>query len=662
MDFRKNMRELIDELNIAAAAYYNAGETIMSDKEYDAKFDVLKELEERTGIIFPDSPTQRVGSEVTKEKKKVKHEFPALSLGKTKSRDDLEKWLGGRKGILSWKMDGQTVQLTYENGKLVLAATRGNGEIGEDITCLAPYIAGIPVSIPLKGKFVVRGESVMSYEEFKRINEQIEDEAERYKNPRNLAVGTLNKHDVQVLQERQLNFFAFQAVYPASAMPGRFGARLDYLEELGFHTVPHWEVYSGNNPEGWPALDEIITNAEAEVVGFPFPTDGLVLAYDDAVYGESLGTTGHHPRHSIAFKWADETAETTLLDVEWSPSKTGLLNPVTIFEPVELEGTTVSRASIHNVSIFRKLMLGKGDLITVYKANMIIPQVETNLTGSNSLDVPAKCPVCGQGTRINVNKSYNGEDIETLYCYNPDCPCKMLGKLEHFVSRDAMDIDGVSGKTIEALNAHGWLNNFSDFYRLKDYEDEMKKVEGMGETSVSNILASVERSRRTTLSRFLYALSIPQVGKDTARLIADFCDNDKDRFVDEILPVPEILSNITGIGPVVVSSLAAWYANLKNQRQFFTLLEWLYFEKPERQGNRLAGLTFVVTGSVSHFANRDALHAFIHENGGKTAGSVSRNTSYLINNDTMSTSGKNKKARDLGIPVINEEQFLSLVQ
>lgn len=649
------MVELVNELNNAGDAYYNSGSTVMSDKEYDEKFDELTALEQKTGIILPDSPTNRPGSEAKGKRKNVILSYPAKSLGKTQDKSELADWLGGRNGVLSWKMDGQTIQLKYVNGTLAKAATRGNGIVGKDVTDAVAFIEGIPLHVNVSGEFVVRGESVMSLNEFERINALIPDIDAKYKNARNLAVGTLNTPETDIFKERKLNFKAFHLVHSDAPIPDSFKKRLDFLKELGFAVVDNVLVQDEKE------LLREISEYEKKLPDYEFPTDGLVLAYDDAVYGESLGSVTHHPKHSLAFKWKDTPVETKLLDVEWSPSKTGLLNPVAIFEPVEIEGTTVRRASIHNVNIFRNLMLGKNDRIMVYKANMIIPQVLENLTKSDTMEIPSFCPVCGEPTDIFENISTDGRKIETLYCSNPDCRCKLEGKMEHFVSRDGLDMDGISGKTIQLLYDQGWLTRFGDFFRLKENAEEMKKLPGMGKTAVENLLTTVEKSRTVDAAHLLDALSIPFVGGDASRKISEQYDGDMEKIIEEAFREPERLEEIPGIGPTVSQSIKTWCNNADHMEELYDLLGFLTIQKPAAKGNKLSGKTFVVTGNVHLFPNRDALHGFIQENGGKTAGSVSKNTSYLINNDTMSSSGKNKKAKELGIPVINEEEFMKMM-
>lgn len=649
---KKLIRTLIDELNVASDAYYKSGHEIMSNQEFDKKYEQLLQLEKETGIIFPDSPTQNVGSDITGKRKEITHEYPAKSLDKTKDISVLKKWLGNKIGVLSYKMDGQTLVLTYQDGNLKQAVTRGNGLVGEDVTEIASFIHGIPMKIDFKGKLVLRGESVMSYEEFERINDTIENPDEKYKNPRNLAVGTLNTLDKDRIGERKLCFKAFHLVYAEGRESISFARDLAWLDELGFETV-YFTVLTSIS------LEEVMKLYEEDVETYEFPVDGLVLAHDDVKYGKTLGETGHHAKHSMAFKWADASVETKMVDIEWSPSKTGLLNPVAIFEPVEIEGTTVSRASVHNVSIFNHLKLGKGDSILVFKANMIIPQIEKNLTMSGTFEIPDKCPVCGADTKIHISTA-SGEEVHTLYCTNFDCKSKLLGKLEHFVSRDGMDMEGISEKTISLLYENGLLNCFSDFFKLYEHADVIKGFDKMGEVAVNNMLTTIEKSKHVELSKFIDALSIPMVGSDVSKRISEYCDGYSESFTD-ILNNPFQLLDISGIGNVVVSNIKEWYSHPDHKEEYERLLSILTFKRKEKTGTSLNDLTFVITGSVNHFPNRDAMKDFIISHGGKVAGSVSSKTNYLINNDVTSTSGKNKKAKELNIPIISEDDFLTMI-
>lgn len=643
----KRMEELNELLAKAADAYYNTGVEIMSDKQYDDLYDELEALEKKTGVILSGSRTQTVGYEVSSALQKIRHTSKMLSLDKTKSVDELESWLGEHKGFLSWKLDGLTLVLTYEGGELVQAVTRGNGEIGEDITANARHIKGIPARIPFSGRMVVRGESLMKYKDFEKVNAEIEDGA-KYKNPRNLCVGTVRNLDSRVTAERNINFFAFNLVSAEGYDENSFSRRLDWLEELGFQRVYGVLVDSDSVRGAVADFEKSITENE-------FPSDGLVLMYDDVAYGLSLGETSHAPRNGIAFKWRDETADTTLREVEWSASRTGLLNPVAIFEPVELEGTTVSRASVHNLSIVKQLRLGIGDTLTIFKANMIIPQVLENKTASGSLEIPAVCPVCGAGTEVRTSD----DDVETLVCPNKDCAAKHIGKFEHFVQRDAMNIVGMSTATIETLVSEGFVREFRDFYHLDDHKFKIVTLEGFGEKSYQKLKDAVEASRKTELSRVLYALGIPNIGRQASRLI---CGKYTTAEEIEKLSTAE-LTAIDGIGEVLANDYVSFFRDERNLAEFHGLLEELEIAEAEAVNGEsaIAGKTFVITGSVHIWKNRNELKAFIEQNGGKAAGSVSSKTDYLINNDSLSNSTKNKTAKELGVPIITEEEFQALI-
>lgn len=643
----KRMEELNELLAKAADAYYNTGVEIMSDKQYDDLYDELEALEKKTGVILSGSRTQTVGYEVSSALQKIRHTSKMLSLDKTKSVDELESWLGEHKGFLSWKLDGLTLVLTYEGGELVQAVTRGNGEIGEDITANARHIKGIPARIPFSGRMVVRGESLMKYKDFEKVNAEIEDGA-KYKNPRNLCVGTVRNLDSRVTAERNINFFAFNLVSAEGYDENSFSRRLDWLEELGFQRVYGVLVDSDSVRGAVADFEKSITENE-------FPSDGLVLMYDDVAYGLSLGETSHAPRNGIAFKWRDETADTTLREVEWSASRTGLLNPVAIFDPVELEGTTVSRASVHNLSIVKQLRLGIGDTLTIFKANMIIPQVLENKTGSGSLEIPAVCPVCGAGTEVRTSD----DDVETLVCQNKDCAAKHIGKFEHFVQRDAMNIVGMSTATIETLVSEGFVREFRDFYHLDDHKFKIVTLEGFGEKSYQKLKDAVEASRKTELSRVLYALGIPNIGRQASRLI---CGKYTTAEEIEKLSTAE-LTAIDGIGEVLANDYVSFFRDERNLAEFHGLLEELEIAEAEAVNGEsaIAGKTFVITGSVHIWKNRNELKAFIEQNGGKAAGSVSSKTDYLINNDSLSNSTKNKTAKELGVPIITEEEFQALI-
>ncbi len=642
------MKELNELLAKAADAYYNTGVEIMSDKQYDDLYDELAALEKKTGVVLSGSRTQSVGYEVSSALKKIRHPSKMLSLDKTKSVDELKSWLGSHKGFLSWKLDGLTLVLTYDNGELVQAVTRGNGEIGEDITANARHIKGIPARIPFSGHMVVRGESLMKYKDFEKVNAEIDDAA-KYKNPRNLCVGTVRNLDSRVTAERNINFFAFNLVSAEGYEENSFSQRLSYLEELGFQRV-YGILVDSESVEGAVAdFEKAITENE-------FPSDGLVLMYDDVAYGASLGETSHAPRNGIAFKWRDETADTVLREVEWSASRTGLLNPVAIFDPVELEGTTVSRASVHNLSIVKQLRLGIGDTLTIFKANMIIPQVLKNETASGSLDIPTVCPVCGAATEVRTSD----DDVETLVCPNKDCAAKHIGKFEHFVQRDAMNIVGMSTATIETLVSEGFVREFRDFYHLDDHKAKIVTLEGFGEKSYQKLKDAVEASRKTELSRVLYSLGIPNIGRQASRLI---CGTYTTAEEIEKLSTAE-LTAIDGIGEVLANDYVSFFRDSTKLAEFHNLLAELEITEAEAVNGEsaIAGKTFVITGSVHIWKNRNELKAFIEQNGGKAAGSVSSKTDYLINNDSTSNSSKNKTAKELGVPIITEEEFQALVQ
>ncbi len=637
------MKELNELLAKAADAYYNTGVEIMSDKQYDQLYDELEALEKKTGVILSGSRTQQVGYEVSSGLQKIRHTTKMLSLDKTKSVEELKSWLGEHKGFLSWKLDGLTLVLTYSGGELEQAVTRGNGEIGEDITQNARHIKGIPARIPFTGRLVVRGESLMKYKDFERVNAEIDD-GSKYKNPRNLCVGTVRNLDSRVTAERNINFFAFNLVSAEGYDENSFSRRLDWLEEQGFQRVYGVEVTADT-------VESSVADFERAIVENEFPSDGLVLMYDDVAYGLSLGETSHAPRNGIAFKWRDETADTTLREVEWSASRTGLLNPVAIFDSVELEGTTVSRASVHNLSIVKQLRLGIGDTLTIFKANMIIPQVLENKTASGNLEIPKVCPVCGEHTEVRISD----DDVETLVCPNKGCAAKNIGKFEHFVQRDAMNIVGMSTATIETLVSEGFITQFCDFYHLDDHKFKIVVLEGFGEKSYQKLADAVEASRNTELSRVLYSLGIPNIGRQASRLI---CAQYPTAEELEKLTVSE-LTAIDGIGEVLANDYVKFFADEKNLNEYHALLEELHIEEAAAVNSEsaIAGKTFVITGSVHIWKNRNELKAFIEQNGGKAAGSVSSKTDYLINNDNTSNSTKNKTAKELGVPIITEEEF-----
>ncbi len=640
----EQMQNLIVLLNQASKAYYQESREIMSNFEYDRLYDQLVELEKETGVTLSKSPTMEVGYEVLSDLPKEAHPSRMLSLDKTKDRDQLVSWLGSQQGVLSWKLDGLTIVLTYEDGKLVKAVTRGNGEIGEVVTSNARMFTNLPVAIDFKGRLVLRGEAVISYPDFEKINETIADDGAKYKNPRNLCSGSVRQLSNKVTAERHVRFYGFSLVSAEGDDAPEFRLRSEqmaWLTSQGFNVVQHKIVDAGS-------LKDAIEWFAEEVEDFIIPSDGLVLLLDDIAYGQSLGQTAKFPRDAIAFKWQDEVKETTLQEIEWSASRTGLINPVAIFEPVELEGTTVSRASVHNLSVMKELGLGIGDRIMVYKANMIIPQISENLTRSGKIDIPCSCPVCGSGTEI-----HNENGVETLFCPNPDCLAKQIKRLTLFVSRDAMDIDGLSEMTLEKLVAEGMVHELADLYHLERYKEEIVAMEGFGEKSFTNLTKAVEKSRSATVNKFLYSLGIPNIGTANAKIIAAHCKNQWSAI--ESLTKEELLT-IDGIGEIMADAYVSWFDDAKNKQTVDALLAEVKLDETfEEAGTAFEGLTFVITGSLNHYANRDALKAAIEAAGGKVAGSVSAKTSYLINNDVTSTSGKNKKAKELGIPIIEEE-------
>lgn len=643
----QRMKELVEKLDQAAKAYYQEDREIMSNQEYDSLYDQLEQLEKETGTVLTNSPTVRVGYEAVNELPKEEHPSPMLSLDKTKDREVLRGFIGNHKCLLSWKLDGLTIVLTYENGELVKAVTRGNGIVGEVITNNARVFKNIPLRIPYKGQLVLRGEAIITYSEFERINETIGDADAKYKNPRNLCSGSVRQLNNEITAKRNVRFYAFALV---SAQDVDFSNSREqqfiWLKKQGFEVVEYKVVTS-------ESLDEAMDYFSKAIVNNDFPSDGLVVTYDDIAYGESLGSTAKFPRNSFAFKWADEMRETRLVDMEWSPSRTGLINPVAIFEPVELEGTTVSRASVHNISIVKELQLGIGDTIKVYKANMIIPQIAENLTRSGNLVIPDKCPVCGREARIRKEN-----DVETLYCMNPDCVAKKIKSFSLFTSRDAMNIDGLSEATLEKFIAMGFIHNFGDIFEIGRYKDQIVEMEGFGQKSFDNLMVSLEKAKKTTLAKVIYSLGITGIGLANAKVICKYFDDDieKIRHADE-----EEISAIEGIGPVIAGSMADYFKSAENNQKLDHLLSHLHLVHEETSAEQVfAGKTFVITGSVEHFSNRSEAKEFIEARGGKVTGSVTKKTDYLINNDKTSASSKNKKAQELGIPILSEEDFLEL--
>lgn len=645
----QRMKELVSILRQAGKAYYQESREIMSNFEYDKLYDELSSLEQETGIIMSGSPTQKVGYEVLSELPKETHDSPMLSLDKTKSVEDLQAWLGTQKGLMSWKMDGLTIVLTYEGGSLQKAVTRGNGEIGEVITANAKVFSNIPLSISYEGQLVLRGEAVITYSDFRRINEEIEDVDAKYKNPRNLCSGSVRQLNSQITAERNVHFEAFALVRADGVdFDNSRRRQFEWLREQGFEVVAFTEVTAESLPE---AVKEFADAVE----GNDIPSDGLVLTYDDIAYGESLGRTAKFPRNSIAFKWQDEIRETRLDYIEWSASRTGLINPVAVFDPVELEGTTVSRASVHNLSIMEGLELGVGDTITVYKANMIIPQIADNLTRSGVKDIPGECPVCGGETQI---KQIN--DVKSLYCINPDCQAKKIKSFTLFVSRDALNIDGLSEATLEKFIGAGFIHEYADIFHLDQYRDTIVEMDGFGQKSYDNLMASIQTASNTTLPRLVYGLGIAGIGLANAKML---CREFKFDFEKMRHAQAEELVAVDGIGGVLAQAWMDYFSSEKNNQSVDHLLKELTIELEQAETGEAVfeGMTFVITGSVEHFANRKELQEVIESKGGKATGSVTAKTTYLINNDAASNSSKNKKAKELGVPIISEEEFLRML-
>lgn len=651
---KDRMKELVAVLNEASKAYYQKDTEIMSNLEYDRLYDELVSLEKETGIVLANSPTVHVGYEVLSELEKQEHPAPMLSLDKTKEVSALISWLGNHEGVLSWKLDGLTVVLTYEGGELKNAVTRGNGEIGEVITNNAKTFVNVPKQIPYLGRLVLRGEAVIRYSDFNKMNEEIPEAEGKYKNPRNLCSGSVRQLNNEITAKRHVHFYAFALVEDVlneqqmketgydNTMTGRFS----WLAKQGFDVVEYFVVTKDT-------LEDQVMDFAARIPDNDIPSDGLVLSYNDIVYGKSLGTTAKFPRDSIAFKWADEQAQTRLLEVEWSPSRTGLINPVAVFEPVELEGTTVTRASLHNVSILRALGLGIGDEITVYKANMIIPQVADNLTRSNDLEIPAVCPACGEPTTL---QDVNG--VQSLYCMNPLCSAKQIKGFSHFVSRNAMNIDGLSDATLEKFISMGFLKDLSDIFHLNRHEEAIVEMDGFGQKSYDNLMKSIENARKVAMAKFIYSLGISGIGLANAKVIVSYFEKDFERIIHA---TEEELVAIDGIGEVLAKAFCDFFANPQRMQIVNELLAEITFEKEENDSEQtLEGKTFVITGSVERFANRNELKDYIEKLGGKVTGSVSKNTDYLINNDVTSNSSKNKKARELSIPILSEEEFVRI--
>ena len=653
MDKSARMKELVDILNEASKAYYAKDEEIMSNFEYDGLYDELVKLEEETVVTLAGSPTVSVGYAAVDELPKEAHEKPMLSLAKTKSREELRDWLNGKEALLSWKLDGLTIVLTYENGMLLKAVTRGNGEVGEVITPNARVFVNVPLKIPFKGQLVLRGEAVITYSDFEKINSQMAEDEEKYKNPRNLCSGSVRQLNNEITAKRNVRFYAFSLVKATengkeSDWENDREKQFLFLKEQGFEIVEYLRVNEENILDG-------IGSYEKKITTFDVPSDGLVLTLCDLEYAKSLGRTAKFPRDSIAFKWQDETKETVLKEIEWSPSRTGLINPVAIFEPVELEGTTVSRASLHNVSIMKNMQIGIGDHVMVYKANMIIPQIAENLTKSGKLDIPQNCPACGGSTKIQKLN-----DVESLYCINPDCPAKKVKAFSLFVSRDAMNIEGLSEATLEKFIARGFIHKLGDIFRLDSYKEKIVSMEGFGQKSYDNLMQSIEKAQDTTLVRILYGIGIAGIGLANAKVLCKHFDYDLEKIMSAS---KEDFSAIEGMGEVLATAIVDWFSKEENRVVLKDLMENLQTTAPSVivGEQTLVDKIFVITGDVHHFANRSELKEFIESRGGKVTGSVTGKTTYLINNDVTSTSGKNKKAKELSVPIISEEEFLAMV-
>lgn len=641
------MKELVEKLREASRAYYAQNKEIISNYEYDRLYDELADLERQTGMVLTGSPTINVGYEAVDELPKEAHESPMLSLDKTKEREELKDWLGDKEGLLSWKLDGLTIVLTYQNGELLKAVTRGNGEVGEVITNNAKVFKNIPLRIQYRGELILRGEAVITYQDFEEINSHIDAADAKYKNPRNLCSGSVRQLNNQITAERNVRFYAFALVKADGVdFENSREKQFEFLQEQGFDVVQYMRVDAEN-------IIDAVADYEVRIQTYEVPSDGLVLTYDDIAYGRSLGRTAKFPRDSIAFKWADEIRETTLKEIEWSASRTGLINPVAIFEPVELEGTTVSRASVHNVSILKSLKLGIGDRITVYKANMIIPQIAENLTGSDNLEIPDTCPVCGGKTELRAVN-----EVQSLYCTNPDCEAKKIKSFTLFVSRDAMNIDGLSEATLEKFIGKGFLHQYQDMFHLDRYREEIVAMDGFGEKSYKKLMDGIERARDVELPKLIYSLGIANIGLANAKVICKYYKYDINAMRHASV---EELGEIDGIGEVIARAFVDYFSDEKNNTIFDNLLKEVRIVKEEidEAGQTLEGQTFVVTGSLDHFSSRNELKDLIEKKGGKVAGSVSAKTVCLINNDAASNSSKNKKAKELNVPILTEEQFMT---
>ena len=645
MDKKARIKELIEILNQANKAYYQDAKEIMSNFDYDRLYDELQQLEQETGVVMANSPTIHVGYEIVSQLPKEQHESPMLSLDKTKEVNTLAEFAGDRNCLLSWKLDGLTVVLTYEKGSLAKAVTRGNGQVGEVITNNARTFQNLPLNIPYQGRLTLRGEAIIKYSDFHKINKEIGEAEAKYKNPRNLCSGSVRQLNSEVTAARNVNFIAFALIHADDVdFDNSMENQYRWLEEQGFEVVERKIVTESD-------MEEVVSYFAEKVKTYDYPSDGLVLMYDDIAYGLSLGSTAKFPRNGIAFKWKDEEAETVLDYIEWSPSRTGLINPVAVFRPVELEGTTVTRASVHNISIMEELKLGVGDTIKVYKANMIIPQISENLTKSGFTDIPDSCPACGKSTEVR-----NENGVKTLYCPNQQCPAKHVKLYTLFVSRNAMNIDGLSEETLEKFIDAGYIHEFADIFKLDRYEEEIVNTPGFGRKSYDNLMDSVNRARQVELHALIYSLGIPNIGTANAKLICKHFQNDFDKIRNA---AREELVEIKHIGDKMAEKFADYFADEENNAKVDRLLEQITIMQPEENNSQnMEGLTFVVTGSVEKFPNRNAVKDYIEKRGGKVTGSVTSKTNYLINNDVLSNSSKNRKAKELGIEIISEEQFL----
>lgn len=650
MDTLERIQDLVTRLNKASYEYYNTGHPIMDDAEFDYLLDELQRLEAESGIVLKDSPTINAGSKVAKEQKKITHEHQMLSLDKIHSVDEIKKFLGRESGIASIKLDGLTVSATYINGKLTRLETRGNGDVGTDIMIHKNSIEGLPKKIKHIGKYVVDGECIVTYDRFYDINATL-CEDEKFSNPRNMASGSLNLLDSNVSAKRGLTFLVWNVIEDTELFRNSMKENFDNASSLGFFVVPHTCLYHHDDT----TVNDVLKQMKAQAGFYGYPMDGVVFSYMDIQYGKSLGKTGHHFNHSVAYKFEDELYETKLTDIEWNTSKTGLVNPVAVFEPVDLDGAITTRATLHNISYIENLQLGVGDTIQVYRANMVIPKVHDNLSKSNTWQLPTKCPNCGGNVEV-----HNENGSKTLHCINPDCKAKLLGKLTHFVSKNAANIENLSEQTLEKLIELGWLNSFQDIYRLSEHKDEMSKLDGFGKRSVEKLLDAIEKSRNITLDRFIYALCIPLIGRSASKIIAKHFNSDYDSFHDALFDEFNF-TNLDDFGETMNKSLHVWYAN--NKHMMRELVQEFIFEKVEEKSNGvdLSGKTFVITGSLNHYKNRDELVDLITSMGGKVSGSVSAKTNYLLNNDINSASSKNRKAKELDVPIVTEEDFMKMI-